>query len=61
MEKLEREPNVQEINDAMVSAVDAVRNRADRFGATEPNIRRQGSDQILIELPGSKIPMRSIA
>ncbi|NIZ46894.1 protein translocase subunit SecD [Entomospira nematocerorum] len=56
MEKLGREPNAQDVNEAMLSAVDAVRNRADRFGATEPNIRRQGSDQILIELPGEEDP-----
>lgn len=56
VEKLGRDATAQEINEAMQSALDAIRNRADRFGATEPNIRRQGNDQILIELPGEEDP-----
>jgi preprotein translocase subunit SecD len=53
-EKLGEEPNATQINDAMMSALDAVRGRADRFGATEPIIRRQGIEQILVELPGEQ-------
>ena len=32
--------------------------RIDQFGVTEPNIRLQGSDQILIEIPGAADPER---
>jgi len=32
--------------------------RIDQFGVSEPNIRKQGSDQILIEIPGAADPER---
>lgn len=32
--------------------------RIDQFGVSEPNIRKQGSDQILIEVPGAADPER---
>ncbi len=33
-----------------------MRNRVDKLGVTEPEIRTQGSDQIVIQLPGVKDP-----
>ncbi len=41
-------------------AVDNIRNRVDQFGVTEPIIQPQGSDQIIVELPGIKDPARAI-
>jgi preprotein translocase subunit SecD len=33
-------------------ALETIRNRIDQFGVSEPDIRRQGQDRILIQLPG---------
>lgn len=41
-------------------AEEAVRNRVDRYGVAEAVINRQGSDRIIIELPGIKDPDRII-
>ena len=37
-------------------SVDIMRNRVDKLGVTEPEIRKQGSDQIVIQLPGVSNP-----
>ena len=37
-------------------SVDIMRNRVDKLGVTEPEIRTQGDDQITIQLPGVKDP-----
>ena len=37
-------------------SVEIMRNRVDKLGVTEPEIRTQGSDQIVIQLPGVKDP-----
>jgi preprotein translocase subunit SecD len=44
--------------DAVNRALEVLNNRIDRFGLTEPVIRRQGSDQIYVEIPGSADPER---
>jgi SecD/SecF fusion protein len=36
------------------NAVTIMRNRVDKLGVSEPEIRKQGNDQIVIELPGVK-------
>ncbi len=42
-----------EQRDAAVNrAIEIVRNRVDRFGVTEPSIVRQGSNRLVVELPG---------
>ena len=41
-----------EVNDAVSTAMDIVRNRVDRYGVTEPSIQKQGSRRISVELPG---------
>ncbi len=44
---------LQEQRDAAVNrAIEIVRNRVDRFGVTEPSIVRQGSNRLVVELPG---------
>jgi preprotein translocase subunit SecD len=37
-------------------SVSIMRSRVDKLGVSEPEIRKQGSDQIVIELPGVKNP-----
>jgi preprotein translocase subunit SecD len=44
--------------DAMDRALDVLNSRIDRFGLTEPVIRRQGTDQIYVEIPGTADPER---
>ncbi len=48
------------IDSVVEQATDSVRNRINRFGVGEPDIRRQGSDRIAIELPGLKDPDRAL-
>ena len=52
----------QGINHALSSAVsqsiEVIRKRIDEFGTTEPIVQRQGSDRILVEVPGVDDPQR---
>jgi preprotein translocase subunit SecD len=41
-------------------ALETIRNRVDEFGVTEPDIRPQENNRILIQLPGIKDPNRAI-
>ena len=43
---------------AMDSALGVLNSRIDQFGLTEPVIRRQGDEQILVEIPGTADPER---
>ncbi len=56
MEELEKTSgqalSAAEREDAMRRALEILNNRIDQFGVTEPQIRRQGDDLILVELPG---------
>ncbi len=45
---------------AVNQALETIRNRIDQFGVSEPDIRPQGADRILIQLPGIKDPQRAI-
>jgi len=45
-------------SDAMKRTLDVLNSRIDRFGLTEPVIRRQGTDQIYLEIPGTADPER---
>lgn len=47
-----------ERDDAVVRAVEILNGRIDRFGLTEPVIRRQGEDRIYVEIPGAADPER---
>lgn len=55
-QRLDHTPTEQEKQDNLNSALEVLNGRANQFGATEPSIRRLGSDQILVELPGEKDP-----
>ncbi len=57
-EKLGRPLTEEDRNDAVIRALEVLNNRIDRFGLTEPVIRRQGSDQIYVEIPGAADPER---
>ena len=45
---------------AIDQALETIRNRIDQFGVSEPEITLQGTDRILIQLPGVKDPQRAI-
>jgi preprotein translocase subunit SecD len=45
---------------AIDQALETIRNRIDQFGVSEPEITLQGTDRILIQLPGIKDPQRAI-
>ena len=57
-ERLGRSLNEEDRIDAMNRALEVLNSRIDRFGLTEPVIRRQGTDQIYIEIPGTADPER---
>ncbi len=44
---------------AAEQALETIRNRIDQFGVNEPDIRRQGENRILIQLPGIKDTQRA--
>ena len=44
---------------ATKQALETIRNRIDEFGVSEPDIRIQGDNRILIQLPGIKNPERA--
>lgn len=53
------DPARRQIEDSAVAqAVETIRNRVDEFGVTEPLIARQGTDRILVQLPGIDDPKR---
>jgi preprotein translocase subunit SecD len=45
---------------AIDQALETIRNRIDQFGVSEPEITLQGTDRILIQLPGIKDPERAM-
>ena len=45
---------------ASKQAMETIRNRIDQFGVSEPDIRRQGANRILVQLPGIKDPERAV-
>ncbi|MDR2471901.1 MAG: protein translocase subunit SecD [Treponema sp.] len=52
----ERPPTVEERDQIFSQTLEALNGRIDRFGLTEPVIRRQGPDQIYVEIPGAQDP-----
>ncbi len=44
---------------ATAQALETIRNRIDEFGVSEPDIRIQGDNRILLQLPGIKDPKRA--
>lgn len=57
-ERLGHTPSEAEISQAIDEDIEILKNRIDQFGMAEPEIRRQGTDQILIELAGTPDPER---
>ena len=57
-ERLERSPTDEDMKEALTLAMEILNNRIDSFGVTEPSIRRQSNNQILIEVPGEVDPER---
>ncbi|GHV42385.1 protein translocase subunit SecD [Spirochaetia bacterium] len=53
-----RDLNDADREDAVTRALEVLNSRIDRFGLTEPVIRRQGADQIYVEIPGTADPER---
>lgn len=55
------ERRVQRImENALDQALETIRNRVDQFGVAEPTIQRQGTRNIVVELPGIKDPTRAL-
>ncbi|MDI9454240.1 MAG: protein translocase subunit SecD [Spirochaetota bacterium] len=50
--------SASEISQAVRQDIEILEKRIDQFGVSEPMIRLQGSDQILIEIPGAADPER---
>jgi preprotein translocase subunit SecD len=57
-EKLGRPVTDADRETAVNQALEVLYSRIDRFGLTEPVIRRQGADQIYVEIPGTADPER---
>lgn len=56
--RLGRDLTAEDKEDAMSRALEVLNSRIDRFGLTEPVIRRQGESQIYVEIPGVADPDR---
>jgi preprotein translocase subunit SecD len=48
----------EKIRKAIDQASEVIRRRIDALGTTEPNIQRQGSDRILVQVPGLQDPTK---
>ena len=51
-------PSGNELAGLIAEDIEILTSRIDQFGVTEPDIRQQGADQILIEVPGEVDPER---
>ena len=55
------EERISYVKDHILNQVlEVIRNRIDQFGVAEPIITKQGSDKIVVQLPGLKDPQRAI-
>ncbi len=57
-ERLGHEASEAELSAAIDEDIEILKSRVDQFGMAEPEIRRQGDDQIIIELAGTPDPSR---
>jgi preprotein translocase subunit SecD len=48
----------ERVRKAIDQAIEVLRRRVDALGTTEPNIQRQGTDRILVQVPGLQDPRR---
>jgi preprotein translocase subunit SecD len=56
-----KDSDITSIKDnAVDQALETIRNRVDQFGVAEPVIQKQGTDEIVVQLPGVKDPARAI-
>ncbi|MBI5605363.1 MAG: protein translocase subunit SecD [Deltaproteobacteria bacterium] len=56
-----KEKEIKSITENTLSqSLEIIRNRIDQFGVTEPVIVRQGTDEIVVQLPGVKDPQRAM-
>ncbi len=55
-----KDPSVSN-EQAMASAIEKIQRRINEYGATEPTIQKQGTDRILVQLPGVKDISRAIS
>ncbi len=67
LEKNEIETNDQvfanfdrEIKAANLGSLEILRNRVDKFGVSEPEIQKQGKNELLIQLPGVRDPEQTL-
>jgi preprotein translocase subunit SecD len=58
--KLDGQRTQRIMENAQEQALETIRNRVDQFGVAEPTIQRQGSRNIVVELPGIKDAARAI-
>ena len=56
--RLQHPPTNDEQSAAVDQAIEILNNRIDKFGVTEPQIRKQGDSEIAIEIPGAADPDR---
>jgi len=57
-EKAGKSATSKEINTLVLQDIEILQNRIDQFGVSEPVIRLQGDDQILVDIPGAADPER---
>ena len=48
----------EKVTSGMTAAIETIRRRVDALGTTEPNIVRQGSNQIVVQVPGLTDPAK---
>lgn len=60
VKKADPKPGQVVTNEEMVRSLSIMRRRVDKLGVSEPDIRRQGTDQIVIDLPGVKDAKRAM-
>jgi len=58
--RMKEQDAIERKDKAVAQALETIRNRIDQFGVSEPVITRQGSNQIVVQLPGIKDPQRAI-
>jgi preprotein translocase subunit SecD len=55
-----KDPSVSD-EQAMASAIEKIQRRVNEFGAAEPIVQKQGTDRILVQLPGVRDITRAIS
>lgn len=56
--RVNKSPSLSEVSALILDDIDILQKRIDQFGVSEPEIRQQGSSQILVEIPGAADPER---